>query len=170
GELHGDATHLEKLAPELATIGAMQFRAAFDGALANNVAQLARLQIETTAADGRKLAQIDTLQRVGFSLADKRVTLANPQSDLARISVQALPLAWAQPFVKDLAIDSGTLSLVLAVEAEPDGSRIRAKTIEPVTLRGVTARRGQQKLVEQLTLSVAPRIDYSSTHIVADLA
>ena len=170
GNLEGTASGLEKLRPELASIGAMNFSVAFDGGFAGERAQLERLQLNLVGADGRKLAEIVTAQSVGFSAADKRVTLADPKGDVARLNVHALPLAWAQPFVKDLAIESGDVSLALAVEAEPDGSRIRVRSVEPVALRGVTLRSGEKRLVEQLTLTAAPRIDYSASRVVAELA
>ncbi|HUR57282.1 MAG TPA: hypothetical protein VM029_06210, partial [Opitutaceae bacterium] len=170
GELQGNLSRLEKLAPELAKIGAMHFRAGFDGGLADGTAQLSRLQLDVTGADGRKFAEIATAQRVGFTLADKRITLADPKAELARVSIQALPLAWAQPFLKGMTIDSGDLSLALAVEAEADGSRIRARALQPLVVRTVTIRSGEKKLVDQATLSANPRIDYSTTRVVAELA
>lgn len=170
GDLQGTVSQLEKVAPELARIGSMQFRTTFDGGMADNAARLDRLQLDVTAADGRRIAQISTLQRIGFSLADKRVTLVDPKAELARISIQGLPLAWAQPFIKDLTIDSGDLSLALAVEAEADGSRVRARALEPIAIKSATVRSGDKKLVEQLSLSVSPRIEYTATRLVAELA
>lgn len=170
GDVHGTVSQLEKLAPELARVGAMRFRTTFDGGLADGAARLERLQLDLTAADGRNIAQVSTLQRVGFNLTDQRVTLADPKAELARVSVQGLPLAWAQPFLKGLHIDSGDLSLVLAIEAEADGSRVRARASEPIAIRAATIRQGDKKLVEQLSLSVSPRIDYSASRVVAELA
>lgn len=170
GELQGTVTALEKISPELRTIGAMQFKASFDGGLAGPAARLEKFQLEANTRDGKKLAQIHTTQRVGFDLETKRVSLADPKAELARVAIQSLPLAWAQPFVKAITIDSGDLSLTLAVEAEPDGSRVRARSVEPLALRSVTVRSGDKKLAEQVTLTVRPQLDYSSTRVVAQLA
>ena len=170
GDLKVDVAHLEKISPDLAAIGGVQLQTSFDGAFADNVVRLESFQLEATAADGKKLAQVNTVQRIGFSLADKRVSLADPKAELARISVQALPLAYAQPFAKPLVIESGDLSLVLAVEAEADGSHVRVRTIEPVTLRTVTLRSGNQKVADRVTISVRPRVDYSAARVIAELA
>lgn len=170
GELQGQVSALEKISPELKPIGSMSFKTGFDGGVADHNARLERFQLEASTSDGRKLAQISTAQRVGFHLETKKVTLADPKAELARVSVQALPLAWAQPFAKGVTIDSGDLSLLLAVDAEADGSRVRVRSVEPLALRAVTVRSGGTKLVEQLTLTARPSIDYSETRIVADLA
>jgi len=122
GELLADASHLERVSPELAPIGTLRLHTSFDGGLADNVARLERFQLEANTADGRKLAQIDALQRVTFSLTTQRLALANSQAEVARIALQGLPAAWAQPWAKPLTIDSGELSLALAIEAEADGS------------------------------------------------
>jgi hypothetical protein len=170
GEIQGSASHLEKVAAELATIGAVQFRTTFDGGLADRVARLERLQLDLTTGDGRRLAQVSTAQRVTFSLADQRVTLADPGNEFARVTLEALPLAWAQPFVQDLAIESGDLSLTLAVSGEADGSRIRARALQPLALRNVTLRQKDRKLIEQLMLTASPQIDYTPDRMKADIA
>lgn len=169
GEIHGRASQLEKVAPELATIGAVEFNTSFDGGLADQVARLDRLQLEVTTSDGRRIAQVATAQRVTFSLANQRIALANPQSEVARIALQSLPLAWAQPFVKDLKIDSGDVSLALAVSGEADGSRIRARAVQPLAVRNVTLRQKDQKLADQVTLTASPQIDYTAERVQAEI-
>ncbi|MBL9189348.1 MAG: hypothetical protein JNK23_17830 [Opitutaceae bacterium] len=171
GRLTARASQLEKLSPELATIGSMTLTSRFDGAFADDTARLDALDLDITAADGRKFAQIGLLQKISFGVKDQRLTLTNPQAEAARLSVQALPLAWAQPWLKDITIESGDLSEVSAIEAEPDGRRVRIRAIEPLTLRNVTIRDAQKKLLlDRVTLSVRPALDYSATKVTAQLA
>ncbi|MEO7412709.1 MAG: hypothetical protein ABIZ81_05070 [Opitutaceae bacterium] len=170
GEMQGRVSQLQKLSPALEGIGSVQFKATFDGGMADDLARLDQLNLEVTGADGKKFAQISSLQKVTFGLADKRVTLADPKSELARISIQQLPLAWAQSLVKPMVIESGDLSLVLAIEAEPDGSRIRARAIEPLAIRTFSLSNGKQKLADQVSLTARPNIDYSATRILAQVA
>ncbi|MEO6567666.1 MAG: hypothetical protein ABIO94_02790, partial [Opitutaceae bacterium] len=170
GQLQGRASQLQKLSPALEGIGSVQFKANFDGGMADNLARLDQLNLEVTGADGKKFAQISSLQKVTFGLVDKRVTLADPKSELARIAIQQLPLAWAQALVKPMVIESGDLSLVIAVEAEPDGSRMRARTIEPLTVRTFSLSNGKQKLADQVSLTARPAVDYSATRILAQVA
>jgi hypothetical protein len=170
GNLEAQSSQLQKMVPELAAIGEVQLKTTFDGAMADNVARLDTLNLEIAGGDGRKFAEVRSLQKITYQLTEKRVTLADPKSELARISLQSLPLAWAQAFVKPMAIDSGDLSMVLAVEAEPDGSRVRARAVEPLNVRAVTIRQGDKKLIDRVTLTTRPNIDYSATKLTAQLA
>lgn len=171
GDLQGQASQLQKLSPALEAIRSVQFKTTFDGGLADDIARLEKLNVEVTAADGHKFAQISSLQKIGYGLVDKKITLADPKAEVARISLQQLPLAWAQSFAKPMTIESGDLSVVLAVEAEPDGSRVRARALEPLLVRNVTVRDANKKaLAEQFTLSTKPSVDYSATKVVAQLA
>jgi hypothetical protein len=169
GDLTARASKLETISPALAAIGAVNLKLAFDGGLAGETAQLNRLGLEATSADGRKFADVTTAQKVGYQLDTKRITFADAKAELARISIQALPLAWAQPALQGMAIDSGELSLALAVEAEPDGSRVRARALEPLALRNVTVRQGDKKLADRVTLTARPAVDYSSTRVLGEL-
>lgn len=169
GEIDADIARLEKISPHLATIGRLHVTSRFDGGFANNLVRLAQFNLEATAANGRKLAAISTLQNIGFSLADKRVTLADAKADLARIAIQSLPLAWAQPFLQPLLVDSGELNLTLAVAAESDGSRVRLSAPEPLTVKNVTIRDGEKKLLDQVSLSVRPQAEYAADTIHAEL-
>lgn len=170
GMLRAALADLRTLSPALAAVGGLNVETAFDVRFADDVARLERFELTATDAAGRRLADVAALQRVSFDTRTQRVALADPAAQLARVSVQALPLAWAQAFVAPLAIDGGELSLVLAVEAAADGSRVAVRPVEPVALRAVTVRDGDQVLVEQATLTFEPRIDYTAGTVAADLA
>ncbi len=171
GDLQAQLSQLQKLSPALEAIGAVQIKTSFDGGLAGDIARLDKLALEVTGAMGRKFADITIAQKVTYGLTDKKVTLADPKAEVARISLQQLPLAWAQPVAQPMVIESGDLSLALAVEAEADGSRIRVRATEPLALRSVTLRDAQKKaLVEKLTVTAKPTIDYTAARIVAQLA
>lgn len=169
GNLQGEVAKLEQVAPALAAIGSARFKVSFDGGMDADVAQLNLLELEATDGNGRPFAQISAKQKIGYEVSTQRITFANPNEELARISIQALPLAWAQPVVAPMVIESGDLSLILAINAEPDGSRVRARAIEPLSLRAVTVRQDGKPLVEQLTITLRPQVDYSATRITAEL-
>lgn len=171
GDLQAQLSQLQKLSPTLEAIGAVQVTTTFDGGLAGDVARLDKLNLEVTGAAGRKFAGITIAQKVTYGLGDKKVTLADPKAPVGRIALQQLPLAWAQPALQPMTIESGDLSLVLDVEADADGSRIRVRATEPLLVRNVTLRDAQKKaLVEKLTLSARPTIDYTAARITAQLA
>ncbi len=94
---------------DIAVVGSLKVRTAFDARLAGDIARLEKLELTATDASGRNLAEINALQAVSLNTRTQLVSLANPNTQLARVSVQSLPLAWAQSFVSPLVIDSGDL-------------------------------------------------------------
>ena len=169
GTLAGEVSQLEKLGAGLGKIGALRFRAAFDGGSGKDSAQLGKLELEITAADGRKLVTVATRQKLAFGFNDKRLTAERPGTELARVSLVGLPVAWAQPFLEPRVISGGDLSGVFVVVAELDGSRVKLDTLEPLTVRAVTLREGEKTLLDRVTLSLSPRVDYTAARIVAEL-
>lgn len=169
GNLQGRVADLARISPQLGVVGAIQFVTNFNGAFAGQTARLERFDLALTGDDGRKLAELATQQPVSYNLADKRATAADPKAQLGRFSVQNLPLAWAQPFVSAITITGGDLSMTLAIEAEDNGNRVRARAIEPITLRGVSLRQGQDALVDQATLTLRPNIDYSAERVALEV-
>lgn len=168
GALDGKISKLGKISAELAGIGSLQVHAAFDGGSSKEAAQLGKLEFEVAADDGRKLVTVAAQQRLSFNFKDQRVTPERPGAELARVSLLGVPLAWAQPWVKPRIIAAGDISGVFVVDAELDGSRVKARAIEPLTIRGVTVRDGAKTLVERATLSVSPSVDYTAKRIVVD--
>ena len=169
GELDVHLAGLEKLAPQFAAVGPLQLHAAFDGSFAGNVARLDRLDVELVTADAHKLIELATKQPVSFDTASRRIALAKPGADVARIAVQGIQLAWAQPFVKAITIESGELSAAFVIAAETDGSHARLQATQPLTLERVTLRDGAKKLVDQASLTLSPSIDYSAAKVVAQI-
>lgn len=170
GRIQAVVSRLENLVPALAALPEVRVVSAFDGSLEGTNVELNALDLEMSG-EGRTFAQLNLLQKVGFRPDDRRVTLADSKAAAARISFSEVPIAWAQPFVTALRLERGTLSLGLAVEGEPDGSRIHLRALEPLALRGVTIRYTDGvALVEEAALSLNPAIDYSPAGVSARLA
>ena len=169
GTLNGQVAKLEKLGSELAAIGTLQIRAAFDGGSGKDSAQLGKLEFEIAAADGRKFVTVAAQQKLSFSFKDQRLTAERPGAELLRVALIGVPLAWAQPVLKPRTISSGELAGVFVVGAELDGSRVKLSTVEPLTLRALTVREGAKILVDRVTVAVSPRVDYTAARIVAEL-
>jgi hypothetical protein len=169
GEITAQATRLEKVSDALAPLGAIQVHALFNVGIADQIARLDGLELAIAKIAGEKLVDVATLQKISFNLTNQHLAFENPKSDLARIAVNHLSLAWAQGFVKPLVVEGGDFSLSLGVAADADGSHVRVRTIEPVMLGALTVRQDERKLVDQLTLSLRPTIDYSAEKISAEL-
>ena len=169
GELDVQASDLGRVSPGLSALNAVHSHAAFDLRVAGDKAVVERLEFNVNDATGRRLADISARQRISVSLADYSLNFDNPAAELARVSVQRLPVAWLQPWVKDYTLEAGDLSLVVAVEAGTDASRVRARAIEPVLVQGLSVRQAGRLLLEQATISVRPDIEYTTARITAAL-
>jgi hypothetical protein len=167
GELTGAVADLARLGPPFAAVGSLRLQAAFDGAVTEAVARLGRLEVNVAGSDGRNLLHIATAQPVSFQRADGRLELANPGAELAQIKIQELPLAWTQPFVKPVTIEGGTLSGAFTIEAAADGRQARLRAIQPLTCSGVILRDQQRRLVDGMTLSLSPEVDYTAARTTA---
>jgi hypothetical protein len=169
GEITGAVSRLEKLNAGLADLGALQIRAAFEGGSGKDSAQLGRLEFDVATADGRKFVAIAAQQKLSFNFKDKRVTPEKPGTELARVSLLAMPLAWAQPWVTPRTITSGDLSAVFVIEAELDGSRVKVRALEPLSIRAATVREGDTLLVDRLGVSLSPSLDYTANRVLAEI-
>lgn len=169
GELDVQASDLGRVSPGLRALSAVRSHAAFDLRMADDKAVVERLELNVNDATGRRLADISARQRITVGLTDQRLSFDNPAAELVRISVQRLPVAWLQPWVKDYTLEAGDLSLVVAVEAGTDASRVRARAIEPVLVQGLSVREAGRLLLEQATISVRPDIEYTPARITAAL-
>ena len=169
GEITGAVSRLEKLNPGLADVGSLQVRAAFDGGSGKESAQLGRLELDVATADGRKFVAIAAQQKLSFNFKDKRVTPEKPGTELARVSLLSIPLAWAQPWVTPRTIKGGDLSAVFVIDAELDGSRVKVRALEPLSIRAATVREGDKLLVDRVGVSLSPRIDYTANRVIAEI-
>jgi hypothetical protein len=169
GALDVAASDLGRLSPGLRALGAVKSHAAFDLRVAGGQAVLQALELNLSDATGRRLADLAARQRITVNLANQQLSLENPATELARVSVQKLPVAWLQPWVKDYSLESGDLSLALAVEAGADGSRVRARATDPVLVQDLSVRQAGRLLLERATISVRPDVEYTPARVTATL-
>ena len=170
GRLQATVSRLGQISPTLAAIGSIQVAANFDVTLQEQAARLKAFDVDLSEASGRRFARLQLAQPATYRLAERQLSLANPQAEAARLVLDAVPLAWAQPLVQPLQIAQGTVSLELSAVAEPDGSRIRLQSPAPLRVQNLVLREaGGRPLVEGLTVSVRPTIDYTREQMRATL-
>lgn len=170
GTLRARLTDLGAISPSLTAVGALDVQTTFDLRRDGNRARLERLELVASDSAGRRLAEVTTLQAVSLDTQTRQVSFSRPDTPLARVSLQQIPLAWAQRFVEPRTIEGGELSLVFGVESTADGSRIAARAIEPLTVRGFTLREGGKILLKDAAVTVDPRVVYTADTLTADLS
>lgn len=170
GTLRGQVARLTTLSPALESVGAVQFETTFEAQTDAASARLSRLELNVATPEGVTLAEVRSLQPVSFVFANQTLTFANAGQELARIAVRALPVAWAQPFAAPLELRGGTLSAAFTIRAEADGSRVEARTAEPLAVRDLTVAGADGLIVENVSLTVSPTINYAAGALSAGLA
>lgn len=168
GDVKGTVTHLEKLNPGLANLGALQLNTSFDAGSTKDAAQLNKLSLDVAAGD-RKFLAVAAQQKVSFNFASKKVGMEKPASELLRITITSVPVAWAQPFLPNMTVTSGDIGGVFVAEADADGSHVKLRAVEPFAMRAVTLMQGQQMMLDHVTVTITPHIDYSAEKILADI-
>jgi hypothetical protein len=116
-------------------------------------------KLDATVTGAQPVATVRTLQAFTVDPQTKEVKAADASRDVFDIVLHGVPLAWAQPFVKDLAISGGNLQGELVATTRSNGLMVRAKT--PLTVAGMTVRQGGKPLLQALDVSLPLTADYA---------
>ncbi len=135
--------------------------AAFRAALAPAPERIRISELEFSVAhDGAApLVQVSALQPFAIGLGAGAPALRNPAGELALVQLQALDLAWLDPFVAGFAI-GGTLEAGSFTLSAGDDAQLSLASREALRLRDVAVRGADGALVERLSLSVRPELSY----------
>lgn len=166
GRLNATASKLEAIKPELAVIGAVRVDAEFDVAQRQHAVVVSRL--DATVAGAQPIATVHTLQAFTFDPDRKEVSATDANREVFDIVLHGVPLAWAQPFVTDLALSGGNLQGELVAATRSNGLMIRAKA--PLTVAGVAVARGGKPLLQAVDVTLPLVADYAPQAWQADIS
>ncbi len=141
------AGRLQRLRRELGPLGTLVGRLDFALAQKGGALRVARLELAVNDARGPVL-KVATLQPVEYKTATNAVAFARPEQDLARVEINNLPLAWAQPWLGDASL-GGTLASG-EVRVRGAGAAWTAETVRPLSFSGVRYASGGRTFAEQL--------------------
>ncbi len=165
GALRVALSELERLSPELASLGALNLDAAFELALAGE--QVAVRAFKADLSGAAPVLSVEALQPFTVDPAAQSLQAKEPLTDLARISLTGLPLAWAQPWLGDLQLTGGPARGEWRVTAEP--SNIRVRPVAALTVEGISLEQAGQLLLRAVDLSVAVGARYRDGDLAAEL-
>ena len=169
--LHGKtdtlAGGLEMFSPVLAALGSIRARADFD-----LVHRDSGLRINRLAADVEgeaPIATVQILQAVEVVPATGEIKVADPQTDLFKVSLKGMPLAWAQPFLPEgLAITGDDVTGEFVALARQGGFTVR--TTSPLSLDNLAIAQAGEALIDPLVLTVSATGDYRPGGWQADVS
>jgi hypothetical protein len=157
GRLNADAEQLAVIKPELAAVGALRVVAEFDLAQRGDSTRIDRLKADVAGAN--PVVALQSLQAFEFNAKTGALKVADPTKELVVITLQGLPLAWAQPFVKDLTLTGSDLRGEFAATANNGGLALRSRA--PLNLTGVTIAQAGKPMIRAVDLSLMLTADYA---------
>ncbi|WP_145929120.1 AsmA-like C-terminal region-containing protein [Termitidicoccus mucosus] len=163
------AVSLDKLAvlePALAAVGALGLSADFDLSHRGDAVRVNRFA--ATLAGGAPVATVEALQVIELDHNTGALKVAEPSMGLARVVLQGLPLAWAQPFLGDMAVAGGPVRGEFVASAQ-NGCFVLRSTA-PVELPRLSVARDGHELVRALDVSAMLTAGYSPAGWQAELS
>lgn len=165
GSLDAALDKLGALQPEFATLGRLTLAAGFDVTTQGDVVRLNTLDVRL--AGERPVLSVTAQQAVEFNLKTSAATAVNPSADLLRLTLDGLPLAWAKPFLGDLALTGDDVRGAFTVTANDGGFAVRAAA--PITLTNLSVSQAGKPLVNALDVSLSSQADYTPKGWVAEV-
>ncbi|GAB1489040.1 hypothetical protein MASR2M8_14920 [Opitutaceae bacterium] len=166
GRLAATAQRLEALDPQLRSMGAVRIAADFDLISRDADVRLNRLQLDV--ASSRPVLGVTLLQGVEFSRASGELRVADIASDLFRLQLNGVPLAWAQPMLGATVVTGGDLQggFVAKVRA----GRLVLRPTEALSIADLKVVQDGEVILDGVDVSTHVTVDYAPTGWQADVA
>jgi hypothetical protein len=166
GSLDASFDKLSVLNPEYAALGRLLFTSAFDLSTESGVVRLNKLNVQL--AGERPVFSLAALQPVEFNLASGALTAADSAKQLVSITLDGLPLAWAKPFLGDLALAGDDVRGAFNVSAHDGGFSVIPVT--PITLGNLSVSQAGRPLVRGLDIALTAQAEYSPKGLSASVS
>lgn len=157
GRLDGSADKLSVLRSELAAVGAIKVSADFDVLQHGDSFRVERLNAILSGA--QPVLTVHALQSFEFNARTAGLSVADPAQDLLWLSLQGVPLAWARPFLSELALSGDGLRGEIAASARNGGLTLRSKS--PLALSHLGVSRAGAPLLKDVDVSASLSADYA---------
>ncbi len=157
GNLDASIDKLGAIQPEFAALGRLAFTADFDVAMQGDRVRLNTLDARVTG--DRPVASVAALQSIEFDPATGALTAADPSAELLRVTLDGVPLAWAKPFLGDLAVTGDDVRGTFTASASDGGFTLRST--EAVTMTTLSVAQAGQPLLSTVDVLFSMRADYS---------
>jgi hypothetical protein len=172
GRATAAVSQLRRLRPEFAGVDELRGQAAFSVERIGAVVTLSKLDAELSSAKARVL-HLAALQPASYRLDTGAVVFAQPDNDLLRVELAALPVQWLQPWFGGCTVEGSEIVGSFAVAASADGRRVVLRAEQPLVVDALTVRRAGKPLLEGARIALSPRIEHNGSTerlLVPDLA
>lgn len=166
GRVHATTRNLQTLDPRLRAVGPLEIDVDFDLVSRDADLRLSRLQLDVSGE--RPVLGVTLLQGVEFSRATGELRVADIASDLLRVELKGIPLAWAQPVLGETGVTGDDLRGGFVANVR--SGRLVLRPTEPLSVQDLTVARAGQGWVEAVDFSALATLDYAPTGWQADVA
>ena len=157
GTLDTSLDKLDVIQPEFATLGKLKLTAKFDAAQQGDLVRLNALDVQVSGA--QPVVSVTASQAIEFNTVTSELKAADPATDLLRITLNGVPLAWAKPFLGDIALTGDDVRGTFTASARDGGFAVRQAA--PITLANLSVSQAGEPLVRALDISLATEADYT---------
>ncbi|MFT3870786.1 MAG: AsmA-like C-terminal region-containing protein [Nibricoccus sp.] len=166
GRLDNTVEQLSVFRPELSAIGKIRTQIDFDLAKKGDLLRVDRLSAAISGA--KPIVSVQALQKFDYDVGARALKVADPAAELLRLTLHGLPLAWVQPYVKDLALTGDDVRGEFFASARNGGFAIRPSA--PITLNNLNLSRAGKPLVRALDVAVKLAADSTQQGWQADFS
>ncbi len=157
GRLKVYADHLAVVRPEFAAIGAITVLADFD--VLQHASSVRVDRLSATVAGTKPVLRVHALQSFELNLRTGGLSVADPAQDLLWLSLQDVPLAWARPFLGNLAVTGDDVRGEFAASAHAGGLTLHSKA--PLSVKHLGVTRAGVPLLNDVDVAASLAGDYS---------
>lgn len=171
GRATGDVSQLRRLGVAFAGLEGLTGQMDFAVERTGVEVKLSKLEAAIDSGTAHVL-RIAALQPVSFRLDTGAVAFAQPENDLLRVEIVALPVTWLQPWMEGCTLEGREITGTFAVAAAADGRRVVLRAAQPLVLDALSVRRAGKLLVDRVRIALSPRVEHagkSTRLLVPDL-
>lgn len=157
GRLNATAGRLEILQPQLGVVGAVKIAAEFD--VAQRGGAIGVQELQATISSAQPIATVTALQGFEFDSKTQEVRAADATRELVGVVLHGLPLAWAKPFLGDLALTGSDVRGEVVATARGGGVALRSRV--PLAVEKLNMDAGAKPWLRAVDVSFNATADYT---------
>jgi len=157
GSLDATVDRLAAVGPEFSAIGAVKLTADFD--LTRRGALYRVDHLRAALSGSQPVLTVQCLQAFAFNAGTGELQVADAARDLVGVTLQGLPLEWAQPFLPGVELSGSPVHGDLVALAGGGGLALRTRT--PLEFTGLSIIRNGRPVARDVELQLGFAVDYT---------
>ena len=157
GSLDATVDRLAAVRPEFSAIGAVKLTADFDLTRRGALYRVDHLRAALSGA--QPVLTVQCLQAFAFNAGSGELQVADAARDLVGVTLQGLPLEWAQPFLPGVEMSGRPVHGELVAIAGGGGLALRTRT--PLEFAGLSIARNGRPLASGVEMQLEFAADYT---------